>query len=48
MRFENNTMIFITANVDPRGLNSSAGVDPQDTIESLGLQIGKLFFPNPP
>ncbi|MFW9874896.1 MAG: serine hydrolase domain-containing protein [Candidatus Thorarchaeota archaeon] len=48
MRFENNTMIFITANVDPRGLNSSAGVNPKDTIEYLGLQIGELLFPNPP
>ena len=48
MRFEDNTMIFITSNVDPRGLNSSAGVNPKDTIEDLGLQIGRLLFPNPP
>ena len=48
MRFENNTMIFITSNVDPRGVNSSEGINPKDTIEHLGLQIGELIFPNPP
>lgn len=50
MRFDNNTMIFITDNADPRSLNYSIGriTNLDDRIEYLGVQIGKLLFPNPP
>lgn len=50
MRFDNNTMIFIAANSDPRSYNRDTGevVHPNDQIEFLGVEIAKLLFPSSP
>lgn len=50
MRFDNNTMIFLTANADPRSLNLATGEigDPNDRIQYLGPELAKLLFPSSP